>query len=107
MMLITLEQAKKHLRVDGDDDDDDITLKVHAASGAVKNYLKSAANAYFDAAGVVLLDAVPFEVMAATQLMLGYLYNQRDEDAGREFESGYLPRPVTALLSPLRDPALA
>ncbi|UVM07055.1 head-tail connector protein [Pseudomonas laurylsulfatiphila] len=107
MMFITLEEAKLHLRVDGDSDDSDITLKTHAASGSVRRYLKSAADPYFDEAGEVIPDKVPFEVKAATQLMLGYLFNQRDEDSGREFEPGYLPRPVTALLYPLRDPALA
>lgn len=107
MMFITLQDATQHLRVDDDADDSDITLKVHAASGAVRNYLKSAADAYFDADGAVIAAKVPFEVQAATLLMLGYLYKQRDEDSGHEFEEGKLPRPVTALLYPLRDPAFA
>lgn len=107
MMLITLEEAKRHLRVDDESDDSDIELKTHAASGAVRNYLKSAADAYFDADGAVIADVVPFEVKAATMLMLGYLYKDRDENADGAFDQGYLPKPVTALLYPLRDPAFA
>ncbi len=106
-MLVTLQEAKDHLRIDMPDEDQDLTLKVHAASGAVLRYLKSSAAAYFDEQGEVIEGALPFEVKAATLLMTGYLYRQRDEDTDREFEQGYLPRPVTALLFPLRDPALA
>lgn len=105
MMLVTIEEARLHLRSDTDDDDPDLTLKIHAASGAVINYLKKPA--FIDEAGAVIDGAVPFEVKAATLLMLGYLYKDRDNDEGNEYQQGYLPRPVTALLFPLRDPALA
>jgi hypothetical protein len=113
MMLVTLEQAKQHLRVDFDDEDGDITLKIHAASGAVMNYLKSGADAFLDSAGDLVTDSngdpvgVPFEVQAATLLMTGYLYKDRDQNSDGAFSMGYLPAPVTALLYPLRDPAIA
>jgi hypothetical protein len=107
MMFITLEQAKSQLRVDDDADDDDIQDKVLEASDLVRGYLKSAADAYLDADGEAIPGKVPCAVKAATKLMLGYLYNQRDNDQDREFEQGMLPRPVTALLYHLRDPALA
>jgi hypothetical protein len=117
-MLVTLEDAKAHLRIDTDDDDPDLVLKVHAASGAVLNYMKSssvyepdrdeAGNVMTDAGGkAVYTDEIKFEVRAAVLLMLGFLYKNRDEDADDAFAPGYLPRPVTALLYPLRDPALA
>jgi len=99
MMLVTLAEARDHLRSDSVDDDADLTIKIHAASGAVINYLKSPA--FIDES------AVPFEVKAATLLLIGYLYKDRDGDEGGEYQQGYLPRPVTALLYPLRDPALA
>lgn len=128
MMLVSLQQAKDHLRMDHDDDDNDITLKVHAASGAVVNYVKSD-NIYqyaedsegeivTDSSGdpVVLLDSsgdpVPkFEVQAAVLIMLGELYMNREAELQGEVAAqwgyGYLPQPVIALLYPLRDPALA
>jgi hypothetical protein len=43
----------------------------------------------------------------ATILLTGHFYNNPDGDPEHDWEQGYLPRPVTALLYPLRDPALA
>ena len=103
MMLVTLAEARDHLRSDSVDDDADLTIKIHAASGSVINYLK--APAFIDETGAIIESAVPFEVKAATLLLVGYLYKDRDDDG--EYQQGYLPRPVTALLYPLRDPALA
>ncbi|MBA1249849.1 head-tail connector protein [Pseudomonas luteola] len=105
MMLVTLEEARLHLRVDAEDDDPDLTLKIHAASGAIINYLKKPA--FIDETGALLPEAVPFEVKASVLLLLGYLYKNRDEDPGKEFNLGFLPPYVTALLYPLRDPAIA
>lgn len=116
-MLVTLEKAKAHLRIEHSDEDADLTLKIHAASGAVLNYLKGA-NRFmqgtvngvpaFDVDGKPIFTTdVLFEVQAATLLMLGSLHMNRDNDKDHEYETGYLPRPITALLYPLRAPALA
>ena len=40
-------------------------------------------------------------------LLVGYFYRHRDENPEGEYQMGYLPWPVTALLYPLSDPALA
>lgn len=117
-MLVTLDQASEHLRRDGGDDDADLTLKIHAASGAVLNYLKGANHfePELDGDGKPVLDddgkpvyttQVLYEVQAAVLLMVGYLYKDRDNDKNHEYETGYLPRPITALLYNLRTPALA
>ncbi|UJF37673.1 phage gp6-like head-tail connector protein [Pseudomonas aeruginosa] len=128
MMLVTLQEASDHLRRDTDYDDADLTLKIHAASAAVMNYLKRDSLAYEperDSSGEVVRDsngwpvpmldssgnpAVRFEVKAAVLLMLGELYKNREGEQGGEIPTqwgfGYLPRPVVALLYPLRDPAL-
>jgi hypothetical protein len=124
MMLVTLQQASDHVRRDTNADDADLTLKIHAASGAVLNYLKSGSPYELErnSSGVIVEDSagrpipvtdsngdpvVLFEVRAAVLLMVGYLYRLRDDNEGKAFEPGYLPAPVTALLYPLRDPALA
>ena len=112
VMLVSLTQASAHLRRDTDDDDADLTLKIHAASGAVINYLKAGAT-FLDSADDVEVDSfgdpvgVPFEVQAATLLLLGSLYSDREGSEPDMWERGYLPKAVTALLYPLRDPALA
>lgn len=112
MMLVTLEQAKSHLRVDYDFEDDLITAYVQGASGAVLNYLKVDGEEWFDSSGDPLLDSsgdsiVPYVIEAATLIMTHYLYRLRGDNKDNAYERGYLPMPVTALLYPHRDPALA
>ena len=124
MMYVTLDRAKEHLNMDHDQDDNLITVYVQAASGAVKNYLKSASpyeverdsndDPILDSSGdpVYVVDSngdkeVSYPVQAAVLLMVGFLYKDRDENPDSAFDRGYLPKPVTALLYPLRDPALA
>lgn len=128
MMYVTLDRAKAHLNMDHDDDDSLITAYIVAASGAVKNYIKSASvyEVLRDSNDDPILDSnddptyetdssgdkiVRFEVQAAVLILIGYLYKDRDDNGntaiGGGFDAGYLPNPVTALLYPLRDPALA
>lgn len=120
MKLITLAQARAHVRVDHNVEDAQLEEFVEAASAAVINYLKSGADAFLNTLGLpeeifgnspaeVVAYAVPPEVQAATKLLVGYFFRNRD---GREpdtegWQQGYLPIAVTALLYPLRDPALA
>lgn len=123
-MYVTLERGKQHLNMDHDLDDVMITAYIGAASGAVKNYLKSASpyeverdsndDPILDSAEdpIYVVDSsgdkvVKYEVQAAVLLMLGFLYKDRDENPDQAFAQGYLPKPVTALLYALRDPALA
>ncbi len=118
MMLVTLQQASDHLRRDTSADDNDLILKIHAASAAVMNYIQGPAiDGFTDTAGDVLEDTsgnpldVPFAVQAATLLMVGYLYRLRDDNDNSSFRAAfdraYLPMPVTALLTPYRCPSLA
>lgn len=123
MMYVTLERAKQHLNMDHDLDDPLITAYIGAASEAVKNYLKSASpyeverdsndDPILDSSGdpIYVVDSndvkqVRYAVQAATLLQLGFLYKDRDENADGAYDMGYLPKPVTALLYALRDPAL-
>lgn len=110
-MLVTLAQAKEHLRIVHASDDADLIGKIHAASAAVLTYLKEGAASFLDSSGQVEVDSsgepvgVPYNVQIATLIMVGYLNKDRDEDPAHAYEMGYLPKPVTALLYPLRDPA--
>ena len=124
MRYVTLERAKQHLNMDHDLDDPLIEAYIGAASEAVKNYLKSASpyeverdsndDPVLDSSGdpIYAVDSsgdkvVRYAVQAATLLQIGFLYKDRDENANGAYEIGFLPRPVTALLYPLRSPALA
>lgn len=124
MEYVTLERAKAHLGMDHDDDDTLIGAYIVAASGAVKNYLKSSSpyEVERDSNDDPVLDSngdpeyirdssgdkvVALPVQQATLLLIGHFYKDRDENPDGAFAQGYLPAPVTALLYPLRDPALA
>lgn len=113
-MLVSLAQASAHLRRDTAADDADLTLKVYAASAAVMNYIQGPGiDGFTDSAGDVFVDSngepvdVPYDVQAATLLLIGYFYKNRDDNPDGAFERGYLPAPVCALLTPYRDPSVA
>jgi hypothetical protein len=114
VMLVSLDQAKDHLRIDNDAEDNDLVLKIKGASRAVMRYLKdtgtesftdSFGDVYEDSNGVAL--NVPEDIQSATLLMLGYLHRDRDGDTEKAYTMGFLPAAVTALLYPLRTPTVA
>lgn len=117
-MLITLAQAKEHLRIidlgtGGNPDDNDLILKIEGASESVLDYVRSSDPDWLDTAGDPILDTngdpvgIPANVKSATLLMLGYLYREREGDNTVEFEHGFLPRAVLSMLYPYRLPTLA
>ena len=112
MMFVSLEQARAHVRSDDTADDADLELKVQAASAAVAGYIGDNAS-FFNSAGVPSADSngialdIPEDVKIATLLLVGYFYKDRDNDANHEYETGYLPRPVTALLYQYRNFGIA
>lgn len=111
--IVTLEEAALHLRLDIDSDGDpDLELKMYAASQSVIKYLMDGASEFVDSEGDIVIDSegesvAPYPIKAATLLLLGYLYKDRDENAGNAYEMGFLPKPVTALLYPYRVPVLS
>ncbi len=111
VMLCTLSEAKAQLQMDHSDQDAHITLLIHAASGAVLNYLKrdlteleSDDTLEIDSDGVIVMED---EVKLATLYLIGVMFRDRDGVDTNAWEHGYLPKPVIALLYPLRDPAAA
>jgi hypothetical protein len=101
MALVTLEQAKRHLRVDYSDEDEDVLEKADHASAIVLNYLNRNDLTWTDAdngSPVVKSDA-PFEVQAAVLMVLDILWDIRN---GGDIEyaqaDGYLSKPITAIL---------
>lgn len=134
VMLVTLEQASDHLRRDTTDDNDDLRLKIRAASRAIQNYLKNPLLVYsfvLDVNGVPVFDSngdpvlemnsdgsyvVRPEVQQAVLIILGTFYTDRDAKEYIDPRSGAglerlgnisLPRAVHWLLDPLRKPTLS
>lgn len=101
-MLVTVEQAAKHLRIDDDQieyERDDLTLKIHAASGVVLDYLEMAIDDFGDSDS----DGreIPYQVQAATLLLIGDMHRYRDAGSPNYTEAT-LPSSVRALLYPLK-----
>lgn len=105
--LVSLSETKKGLRIDGNDMDDTLNLQIEAASEAVIEYLKDAAATFIDEQGKVVTADIPARAKWATIALVGYWVRSPDEDPDGEFDRGFLPAPVTALLYPLRTPSLA
>ncbi|KQP43914.1 head-tail connector protein [Pseudorhodoferax sp. Leaf274] len=122
MKLVTVEQAREHLRSDDTDDNADLELKISAASAAVLRYVTvSRWEPVRDEDGVPVLDAdghetpatgddgkkiVRTELQMGTLLMVAYLYNERD-GSNKNGDANYLPAGVTAILYDLRTPTAA
>lgn len=117
MMLVSLQQARQHLRSDTNADDADLTLKIEAASEAVMSYLGDGAAAFTDSAGALYEDSggiaigVPRRVQAAALLTTSYFYKERDGSAEAAVDARYgygytLPKAATALLHSMRLPVV-
>lgn len=108
--IITLAEVKAALRIDHTDDDVMLQALIDAATGAVVNYLKAQAEELIPipsgSSEGDLIVTNP-EIKQAAIILVGMWYRNPDGDQEKNFDRGYLPAPVTALLYPLRDPALA
>ena len=119
VQLVTLTQAKNHLRRDTDDGDADLLIQIKAASLAVINYiadhsfLNSSGEPDYDSAGDPL--GVPEPIQQAVLILIGNLDSDR---IGNEFTNPkassdllrtgniILPRTVHFLLDPYRSPVM-
>ena len=100
--LVTLEQARHHLRVDeANEPDAAIESLITVASGIVLTHVKAPDDAA-TSEDVWEQDAVPGSVQAATLLVLGDLYDHRQGEGANPLSDA-----VLALLTPFRTPSLA
>ncbi|CDM23862.1 hypothetical protein BN940_06976 [Castellaniella defragrans 65Phen] len=88
--MTTLQQAKDHLRVDGDDEDTLIGSMIDAATQAALDYLN------LDA----IPDPVPAPVEAAILLQVGDLYANREAGGDKQYFTNETYR---RLLDPYRE----
>ena len=100
--LVTLDQARHHLRVDAANETDAaIESLITIASGIVLTYVKAPEDAAA-AQDVWERDTVPGSVQAATLLVLGDLYDHRQGEGADPLSDA-----VLLLLTPFRTPSLA
>jgi hypothetical protein len=96
--LLSLSDAKLHLRITTTTDDADITAKTLEASNILVKYLKGRADPTWDAT------TVPPRIAAGVKLLLTHLYEHRGDDPETDEQ---LWAALTRLLMRDRDPALA
>ncbi|WP_277971754.1 head-tail connector protein [Pantoea agglomerans] len=104
--LVTLEQAKDHLRVDDDAGDSDLTLKIQSGSAAVLSYIQGSRELVVDESGG-LIEGEPLKrVQTALLVLLGYLDRNRNGEDADKLAQGELPFSVTMLIYDLRRPTI-
>lgn len=97
--LVTLAQAKEHLRIDQDIMDADITLKLIAAEARVRRHIVGTE--------ISALEEMDLELIkAAILVLLGTLDMQRASENTSGSDRDWLPAQVHQLLKPFRTPGV-
>ncbi|MFL7376512.1 phage gp6-like head-tail connector protein [Escherichia coli] len=103
--LVTLEEAKLHLRIDDDYGDSDLTLKIQGGSAAILSYIQGSRALVVDNSGK-LIDGEPLtRVQTALLVLLGYLDRNRGGEE-EKLKQGELPFSVSMLIYDLRKPTI-
>lgn len=110
--VLTLTEAKSHLRITHDHEDADLNDKLLAATQVVIDYLTrrdTGDGATWNAAMAAwTTDTVPASVKAAMLVQFGELTRTRGDDQAQEFQRPTSLSPtVMALLMRYRDPGVA
>lgn len=111
--LVTLDQARKHLRLTGSYEDDDLQMKLTQAQAIVLDHVnqrRSDGDLWAAEIASWTEETVPRQVQAAILIQLGELYRYRGDDASDDNArraSGFLVPAVVSLLNRLRDPAVS
>lgn len=100
MPIITFDETKRHLKVDHDEDDDEITEIAADASALILNYLKVPEDQWQDTN--LQPASVPRPVRAAALKVAAALYENRDGSG-----TPALSQDVKDMVHRFRDPALA
>lgn len=100
--LVTLPEAKEHLRIDDDYGDADLTLKIQGGSAALLSYIQGSKQLVVDEQGK-LIEGEPLSRMkTALLVLLGYMDRNRGAEEEQKLIRGELPLAVTMLIYDLR-----
>ena len=97
--LVSLDRLKRHLYIDGDDHDADLTDRAAEGTAIVVDYLKATDHGW-------TVETVPPNVRAAILLCAADLWERRGTGMQAGEEIGLTPT-VKSILHRLRDPAYA
>lgn len=101
--LVTLPQAKEHLRIDDDAGDGDLLLKIQSGSAALLSYIQGSRELVVSSE----IEGEPLKrVQGALLILLGYLDRNRNGEEEEKLQQGELPFSVTMLIYDLRRPTI-
>ena len=104
--LVTLEEAKMHLRIDDDYGDSDLTLKIQGGSAAILSYIQGSRALVVDDSGNLIVGEPLTRVQTALLVLLGYLDRNRGGEEEEKLKQGELPFSVSMLIYDLRKPTI-
>lgn len=105
--FVKLSEAKEHLRIDTDDGDSDLQLKIYSASAAVLDYIQGSRDRVIGTDGKVIESAPELQrVKQATLILVGILDRVRGGEEESLYKQGELPYSVSCLIYSLRKPTI-
>ena len=104
--LVTLEEAKLHLRIDDDYGDSDLTLKIQGGSAAILSYIQGSRSLVVDDSGKLIDGEALTRAQTALLVLLGYLDRNRGGEEEEKLKQGELPFSVSMLIYDLRKPTI-
>ncbi|EPX7401061.1 head-tail connector protein [Cronobacter sakazakii] len=104
--LVTLLQAKEHLRIDDDAGDADLTLKIQASSAAILAYVQGSRDLIVNSDGALIEGEPLRRTQTALLMLLGWLDRNRGGEEEEKLQQGELPLSVTMLIYDLRRPTI-
>lgn len=104
--LVTLDEAKMHLRIDDDYGDSDLTLKIQGGSAAILSYIQGNRSLVVDDSGNLIVGEPLTRVQTALLVLLGYLDRNRGGEEEEKLKQGELPFSVSMLIYDLRKPTI-
>lgn len=100
--LVTLDEAKKHLRIDEDYGDSDLTLKIQGGSAALLAYIQGSRDKVVAENGDLIEGEALTRMKTALLVLLGYLDRNRGGEEEEKLKQGELPWSVSMLIYDLR-----
>ena len=100
--LVTLDEAKIHLRIDEDYGDSDLKLKIQGGSAALLAYIQGSRDKVVAENGDLIEGESLTRVKTALLVLLGYLDRNRSGEEEEKLKQGELPYAVSMLIYDLR-----
>jgi hypothetical protein len=105
--LVTLDEAKQHLRIDDDYGDTDLTLKIQGGSAAILSYVQGSRQLIVaDNTNALIEGEALSRVKTALLVLLGMLDRNRGGEEEEKLKQGELPFSVSMLIYDLRRPSI-